>query len=258
MQVDVGDLQPDRLRGAQPAGVHHLEQRPVAQGRRLVAARGREQLLHLGVVEDLGQLLGPARGAERRGRVVADQLVAAQLLVEGAQAGRLAMDGRGRAGRTDLAGRQLGEELADVGGPRGKRVEVVGGRGTRRTGGGRCGRRRACCARGLARAPGRRGSRGPGTRSGFLRAGAMGWRLPWPGWFSLGRWNLDRKGPCVCGRGSCHGVRGALRADHGPSSAPLTPRHPRRIRLGPGPKPGLLRRRGVLVDGAAHRPGREV
>ena len=30
-QVDVADLEPDRLRGAQPAPVHHLEQRAVAE-----------------------------------------------------------------------------------------------------------------------------------------------------------------------------------------------------------------------------------
>jgi hypothetical protein len=127
-QIDIAQLQPDRLRGPQPTGVHRLQQRPVAERRRLVAARGGQQLLHLGVVEDLGQLLRPPRRAERGGRVVADQLVTAQVLVERAQAGGLAVDRRGRAGRAvPLPGRQLGEELGDVGRSRLQRVALVGG-----------------------------------------------------------------------------------------------------------------------------------
>jgi hypothetical protein len=127
-QVDVGDLEPDRLRGAQPARVHHLEQGAVAEHGRLVAARRGEQLLDLGVVEDLGQLLGAAGRGQHRGRVVGDQLVAAQVLVEGAQAGGLAVDRRGRAGTVALvARRQVGEELGDVRGAHGERVHLVGG-----------------------------------------------------------------------------------------------------------------------------------
>ena len=124
-QVEVGDLEADRLRGPQPARVHHLQQRPVAQRRRLVAARRRQQQLHLGVVEDLGKLLRPARGAERGGGVVGDQLVAAQVLVEGAQAGGLAVDRRCRAGGAAVAGGQVGEEVGDVGRPGLQRVAVV-------------------------------------------------------------------------------------------------------------------------------------
>ena len=37
------------------------------------------------------------------------------------------MDGRRRAGRATLAGRQLGEEVGDVGGARLQRIELVGG-----------------------------------------------------------------------------------------------------------------------------------
>src|SRR3954454_13655935 len=48
-QIDVPQLEPDRLRGAQAARVHHLEQGAVAQRRRLAALRGGEQLLHLRV-----------------------------------------------------------------------------------------------------------------------------------------------------------------------------------------------------------------
>src|SRR6476646_5396835 len=125
-QVDVAQLQPDRLRSAQPAGVHHLQQGPVAQRRRLAPLRRGEQLLHLGVVENVRQFLRPARGAEVGGRVVADQLVAAQVLVEGAQAGGLAVDGRGGEGRAPLPRRQLGEEVGDVGAARLQRVAVVG------------------------------------------------------------------------------------------------------------------------------------
>ena len=126
-QVDVADLEADRLRGAQPAGVHRLQQRPVAQDRRLIAARSGEQELDLGVVEDLRQLLRPAWRAERGGGVVGDQLIPPQVLVERAQAGGLAVDGRGRAGRAAVAGRQVGEEVCDVGRPRLQRVEAVGG-----------------------------------------------------------------------------------------------------------------------------------
>ena len=80
--------------------------------------RCREQLLDLGIVEDLGQFLRPPRRAEDRRRVVRDQLVAAQVLVEGAQAGGLAVDGRRRTGGAPVAGRQVGEEVGDVGGAR--------------------------------------------------------------------------------------------------------------------------------------------
>src|SRR5215218_4783142 len=124
-QFHVAELEPDRLRGAQPAGVHHLEQRPVAQRRRLAALRRGEQLLHLGVVENVGQLLRAARSAESSGRIVTDQLVAAQVLVEGTQAGGLAMDRRRRAGGAAFAGRQLGKEVGDVGGARLQRVAFV-------------------------------------------------------------------------------------------------------------------------------------
>ena len=73
------------------------------------------------------QLLRAARRAQRRGRVVADQLVAPQVLVEGAQASGLAVDRRRRAGGPPLPRRQLGEEVGDVGAARLQRIPFVGG-----------------------------------------------------------------------------------------------------------------------------------
>src|SRR4029079_8900806 len=101
------------------------QQRPVAQRRRLGSPRRRQQLLDLGVVQDVRQVCRPRLRAQRGGRVVADQLVPAQVLVEGAQAGCLAMDGGGGTGRPSLPRRQLGEEVGDVGATGLQRVTVM-------------------------------------------------------------------------------------------------------------------------------------
>ena len=82
----------------------------------LGAARLREQLLHLAPREHLGQLPRAPRRAQRRGGIALEQAVAAQVPVEGAQAGALAVDGRGRRGRPAVAvapGQRL-EEVGDV------------------------------------------------------------------------------------------------------------------------------------------------
>ena len=61
LDVHVHQLEPDRLRGAQAAGVQQLEQGAVAQRRWLGAARLREQLLDLAAGQYLRQL-APAPG----------------------------------------------------------------------------------------------------------------------------------------------------------------------------------------------------
>ena len=78
------------------------------------------------VVENLGQLPRSPWRVERGGRIIDDQLITAQVLVEGTQAGGLAVDGRGRAGGATIAGRQVGKELGDVSRSGRERVEVVG------------------------------------------------------------------------------------------------------------------------------------
>ena len=168
LEVDVLQLQPDRLGGAQPAGVHQLEQRAVAQRRRVAAARLRQQPLDLAAGQHLRQLAAAARRAEGGGRVGVAQALAAQVAVEGAQAGGLAVDRGRRRGPAARRRRSAsaGQEVADVGGRRVERRRARAPRGSARTGAGRSGRPRACCARARARTRGRRGSRAPGARSG--------------------------------------------------------------------------------------------
>ena len=112
VEVEVGELELDRLRRPQAAGVHQLEQGAVAQRGRLGAVGLGEQPGDLVAREHLGQLAGLARRLEQRGRVVLDQALAAQVAVEGAQAGDLALQRGGRGGRLALAPvRELGDEL---------------------------------------------------------------------------------------------------------------------------------------------------
>ena len=87
---------PDRLRGAQPAGVHELQQRAVAQRRRLgrrwaARAAGRPRRARAPAAAGGS---GAARAGARSGRPRAASC-AAQVAVEGAQAGDLALQ-RGR------------------------------------------------------------------------------------------------------------------------------------------------------------------
>src|SRR5829696_298340 len=100
LDVHVHQLQADRLGGAQSARVHQLEQRPIAERRRLGAARLRQQLLDLAAREDVRQLPRAPRRAESRGGIRVEQPVAPQVPVERAQAGALAVDGGGRSGRS--------------------------------------------------------------------------------------------------------------------------------------------------------------
>ncbi len=95
LEVDVAELEPDRLRRTQPAGVHQLQQRAVAEGGRLGTARSLEQLADLVAAQYLRQPAALLGRAQVDGRVVGDEVLAAQVSVERAQAGDLALQGRG-------------------------------------------------------------------------------------------------------------------------------------------------------------------
>ena len=116
LEVHVADLEPGRLGGAQPAGVHDLQQRAVAQRGRLGALGLLEQERDLVAAEDLRELAGLARSAQVRGRVVGQHVLAAEMAVEGAQAGDLALHrgvGHGRA--LAVTAGELGHEGGEVG-----------------------------------------------------------------------------------------------------------------------------------------------
>jgi plasmid stabilization system protein ParE len=98
----------------------------LAQGGRLGAARGGEELGDLVAREHLRKLLALAGRAQVGGRVVGDDLLAAQVAVERAQARGLALDRRRRDGRAlRPAGAQLREEAGQLGVPERRRVEVL-------------------------------------------------------------------------------------------------------------------------------------
>jgi hypothetical protein len=122
VDVHVHQLEPDRLRCAQPARVHHLEERAVAQRGRLGAAWLGEQLLDLSAREHVRQLSRAPRRAQRGGGVGVEEAVAAQVAVEAAQAGALAVDRRGRCRAAGWrvavrlgADRQLLEKVRHIG-----------------------------------------------------------------------------------------------------------------------------------------------
>ena len=116
VEVEVRELDVDRLRRPQPAGVHHLEQGAVAQRRRLGPFGLGEQLGDFFAREDLGQLAALTRGLELGGRVILDQPLSAEMAVEGAQARDLALERRGLGGRLALAAvGELGDELREPG-----------------------------------------------------------------------------------------------------------------------------------------------
>ena len=137
-----------------------------------VPARLGQQALDLAAAEHVGQLAGSPRRAQRGRRIGLEQPVAAQVAVEGAQAGGLAVN-RGRRGRRALlaaAGEtSRGSPRRRPGRRRAQRRRAR--RGSGRTGAGRRDRPRACCATARARTRGRRGSRAAGARSGARRAG---------------------------------------------------------------------------------------
>ncbi len=82
LDVELGELERDRLRGAQTAGVHGLEQGAVAQRRRRAAPRLAQQVLDLVPAQHLGQAGAGAGGAQLGGRVALEDLLAAQEAVK--------------------------------------------------------------------------------------------------------------------------------------------------------------------------------
>src|SRR5919109_1339125 len=126
LQVDVGQLEPDRLRSAEAAGVHQLEERTVPQRGRLRASRLREQAVDLPAGEDVGQLTRAPRRAQRGGGVRIQQAFPAHVAVEGAQAVGLRVARRRRRRRPlDVAGREFREKIGEVAGPRLERGQVA-------------------------------------------------------------------------------------------------------------------------------------
>ena len=97
LEVDVGGLEVDRLRRPQPARVHQLEQRAVAQRGRLGPARLLEQLRDLVAARARAAAAGSAsaRAGWPSGRS-SRMPCAAQVAMEGAQARDLALQRRGR------------------------------------------------------------------------------------------------------------------------------------------------------------------
>ena len=165
LEVELGQLEADRLRRAQAAGVHRLEQRAVPQRRRAGSARLLEQPRHLVAAQHLRAAAPRERGARssEAGSCVED-LLAAQVAVERAQAGDLALErGRRGGGPVRRAGRPARRRTrpdrpaVTSSGSSSWRVEEVA-----RTAADRSGRPRACCATGRARARGGRGSRRSG------------------------------------------------------------------------------------------------
>ena len=175
-QVDVGELEVHRLRRAQPARVHQLEDRPVAQLDRLGPARPPSSRLTSERPSTMGSFCCAAARRSRR-RVRVEHPLPAQVAVEGAQAGRLSLDARGRERHAGIAARERGQEVGDIGGVAPRRPPVLARRGTRRTGAGRSGTTTACSAKAPARAPDRRGSRARGPRIwAACGTAAVGWR----------------------------------------------------------------------------------
>src|SRR5918993_354784 len=99
LNVHVHQLQADRLGGAQAAGVHHLEQRAIAQRSGLRPTRLRQEPFDLATGEHLRQLARAPRRAERGGGVPVEEGVAAEGPGERPQAGALPVDRRGRGRR---------------------------------------------------------------------------------------------------------------------------------------------------------------
>ena len=159
-QVDVGQLERDRLRCPQPARVHQLEQGAVAQGGGRVARRLGEQSATSSRVSGLRQ---PPRLARRA------QAGCGSVARRAPRRRRWRWNERRQAIRALHGGRRVPrssrDERREVLGADRQRVAAAVAAARRRSARGRCGRRRACCARGRARTRGTRGSRGPGRRT---------------------------------------------------------------------------------------------
>ena len=190
LDVHVHQLEPDGLRGAQPAGVHQLEQRTVAHGGRLGPARLGEQLLDLAAGQHLRQLARAARRAERGGGI------ACRAARRGGGGGRTSAGRRPSDGRWPAEEPSSGKRLEEIatrspGWPRGQMP--LARRGSDRTATGRGGTHRACCGRDRARTRDTRGSRARGARTGVRRSASRSW----PRSVVLGRWASSAFGACI-------------------------------------------------------------
>ena len=142
-----------------------------ARSRRLIGSSPpgcSEQPLHLrrssGPREACAPRCGGVRVAAGSSSI---ELLAAQVAVEGAQAGGLAVDGRRRAGGRRPLPSPVARSARKSARSRASASVASRSRSARkrRTGAGRCDTRRACCARARARTRGARGSRAPAPRS---------------------------------------------------------------------------------------------
>src|SRR4051812_42860493 len=116
LEVDVAGLEADGLGGTQPAGVHQLQQRAVAERGRHGASRLLEQLRHLVAAQDLREPPALLGRAQVRGRIGLEDALAPQVAVERAQAGDLALQRRRRHRRLlTVARRQAGDEARQIG-----------------------------------------------------------------------------------------------------------------------------------------------
>src|SRR5205823_4406424 len=82
VEIKLGELQGGRLRRAQAACVHRLEQRPVPQCGRTRAGGLLEKLDDVVAPKDVRQTPPRARGSQLGGRIVVKQLLTAQVAVE--------------------------------------------------------------------------------------------------------------------------------------------------------------------------------
>jgi len=61
LEVDVAEIEPDRLGAAEPRRVHELDERPVAERERAVAVERVDDLFDLALLRRIGQATGPPR-----------------------------------------------------------------------------------------------------------------------------------------------------------------------------------------------------
>src|SRR5207245_1485611 len=67
LEVEVDEVEPDRLGAAQACGVHELDERAVPQRKRAVAFERGELLVDVGAARGVGQTAASARGEPRVG-----------------------------------------------------------------------------------------------------------------------------------------------------------------------------------------------
>src|SRR5579863_1160620 len=91
LEVQLAELQRDRLRRAQAAGVHGLEQSAIAQRSVTGALWLLEQAVHLVAAEHARQPRAGTWWPDILGRIGIQQALASHVSIEGAQAGDLAL-----------------------------------------------------------------------------------------------------------------------------------------------------------------------